>query len=70
MKKELVNISTVSFLPTTDSSQPGNLRHVTVKKREQPPLLNLFANSGMNGMFQCFVNTNILHLMIEHNILG
>jgi len=68
MKKELVNILIVSFLPTTDSSQPGNLRCVTVKKSKLPPLLNLL--SRMDGMFQCPVNANILRLMIKHNILG
>lgn len=70
MKKELVNISIVGFLPTTDSLQLGNLKCVTVKKSELPPLLNLLAISRMGGMFQCFVNTNILRLMLEHNILG
>lgn len=30
----------------------------------------MLAISRMDGMFQCFVNTNVLFLIIEHNILG
>lgn len=34
------------------------------------PLLNLLAISRMDGIFQCFVNTTVLFLIIEHNISG
>lgn len=69
-EKRTYKYSRVSFLAITDTSHPGNLRCVTIKKSDLPSLLNLLAISGMDGMFRCFVNNNILHLIFEHNIWG